>query len=121
MSICPTEPRPFLSVNVIKGKMWDDKPQFHESKDKSQFRDYDSACDRVKTFYKEQHGSFPLLEVKTILAFTVIHTEKQTVAYNIKARVEFKSRKRARMGVWEAIEKLNTLVDESDPDVSHYL
>ena len=39
--------------------MWDDKPEFHESKDKSQFRDYDSACDRVKDFYKEQHGSFP--------------------------------------------------------------
>ena len=48
-------------------------------------------------------------------------TEKQTVAYNIKARVEFKSRKRARMGVWEAIEMLNTLVDDSDPDVSHHL
>lgn len=44
--------------------------------------------------------------------------EKQTVAFNIKARVEFKSRRRARMGVWEAIELLNTLVDESDPDVS---
>ena len=42
----------------MKGKMWDDQPQFHESKDKSQFRAYDSACDRVKAFYKEQHGSF---------------------------------------------------------------
>lgn len=49
------------------------------------------------------------------LTFSV---EKQTVAFNIKARVEFKSRKRGRMGVWEAIELLNTLVDESDPDVS---
>ena len=48
-----------LSVNVIKGRMWDDKSEFDESKDKSQFRDYDSACDRVKAFYKEQHGSFP--------------------------------------------------------------
>lgn len=43
--------------------------------------------------------------------------EKQTVAFNIKARVDFKTRKRARMGVWEAIELLNTLIDESDPDV----
>jgi inositol oxygenase len=48
----------FLSVNVIKGKTWDDKSEFDESKDKSQFRDYDSACDRVKAFYKEQHGLF---------------------------------------------------------------
>lgn len=44
--------------------------------------------------------------------------EKQTVAFNIKARVDFKTKKRARMSVWEAIELLNTLIDESDPDVS---
>lgn len=86
-------------VNALKGKMWDEESKFDQSKDKSQFRDYDAACDRVKAFYKEQH-------------------EKQTVAYNIKARVDFKSRKRARMGVWEAIEMLNTLVDDSDPDTS---
>ncbi|KAJ3508803.1 hypothetical protein NLJ89_g5553 [Agrocybe chaxingu] len=86
-------------VNVIKGKMWDDKSEFDEGLDKARFRDYDAACDRVKAFYKEQH-------------------EKQTVAFNIKARVDFKSRKRGRMGVWEAIELLNTLIDESDPDTS---
>jgi hypothetical protein len=40
------------------------------------------------------------------------------MTFNIKARVDFKTRKRARMSVWEAIELLNTLVDESDPDVS---
>ena len=53
----------FPTVNVMKGKMcqWDDKPDFNKSKDQSQFRDYDSACDRVKAFYKEQHGSFPSL------------------------------------------------------------
>ena len=110
----------FLSVNVLKGKMWDDKPEFVESKDKSQFRDYDSACDRVKNFYKEQHGTFPSQKLKHSDSYSY-HTEKQTVAYNVKARVEFKSRKRARMGVWEAIEMLNTLVDDSDPDVSHHL
>lgn len=38
---------------------------------------------------------------------------------NIKARVQFKTQKRARMSVWEAMEMLNKLVDESDPDVSH--
>lgn len=43
--------------------------------------------------------------------------EKQTVDFNIKARVEFKQKKRARMGVWEAMEMLDKLVDESDPDV----
>ena len=43
--------------------------------------------------------------------------EKQTVAYNLKARCDFKNKKRARMGVWEAMELLNTVVDDSDPDV----
>ncbi|KAJ3712708.1 inositol oxygenase [Lentinula raphanica] len=83
-------------VNVLKSK-WNEQSAFDQEKDKTQFRDYDAACDRVKNFYKEQH-------------------EKQTVEFNIKARVEFKNKKRARMGVWEAMEMLNTLVDESDPD-----
>ena len=46
-------------------------------------------------------------------------TEKQTVAFNLKAREEFKKTKRARMSVWKAIELLNTLVDDSDPDVRY--
>jgi inositol oxygenase len=72
---------------------------FDKDKDKSQFRKYAEACDRVKDFYCEQH-------------------EKQTVAYNLKARNDFRSKTRAEMTVWEAIEKLNTLIDESDPDTS---
>jgi len=86
-------------VNVQMLKLWDDASEFDAGKDKAQFRQYDDACDRVKNFYKEQH-------------------EKQTVAFNIQARVNFKSRRRARMGIWEAMEMLNTLVDESDPDTS---
>lgn len=70
---------------------------FDSEKDKTQFRQYDEACDRVKTFYKEQH-------------------EKQTVAYNLRVRNHFKSRPKHEMTVWEAMEKLNTLIDESDPD-----
>lgn len=45
-----------VTVNVLKGKIWNDKSEFDETVDKSQFRDYESACDRVKNFYKEQHG-----------------------------------------------------------------
>lgn len=44
-------------VNVIKGTLWDSESEFDQDKDKSQFRDYEAACDRVKAFYKEQHGS----------------------------------------------------------------
>ncbi|OCK75383.1 DUF706-domain-containing protein [Lepidopterella palustris CBS 459.81] len=73
--------------------------QFDASKDKTQFRQYEEACDRVKDFYREQH-------------------EKQTVAYNLKARNDFLAKTRAEMTIWEAMEKLNTLIDESDPDTS---
>ena len=48
----------------------------------------------------------------------IVGIEKQTVAFNIKARVDFKNRKRDRMSIWQAMEMLNTYVDDSDPDVS---
>jgi len=70
-----------------------------DSKPKSSFRQYVTASPQVKALYKEQH-------------------EKQTLEYNMAARKAFHSTVRARMGVWEAMEKLNTLIDESDPDTS---
>ncbi|KAH9942213.1 myo-inositol oxygenase [Epithele typhae] len=88
-------------VNKLKGQTnkWDEASKFDAEKDKATFRQYEDACDRVKNFYLEQH-------------------EKQTMEYNLRARAEFKRNVRARMGVWEAIEKLNTLIDNSDPDTS---
>lgn len=95
------------TVNALKSaimrsdadKNFDQASEFDQEKDKSQFRKYDEACDSVKAFYLEQHT-------------------KQTVAYNLKARHLFHTQVRARMTVWEAIEMLNTLIDESDPDTS---
>ncbi|KAJ7443619.1 DUF706-domain-containing protein [Mycena galericulata] len=84
-------------VNILKGKVWDESSQFDATKDKTQFRQYEAACDRVKNFYTEQH-------------------EKQTVEFNIKMRANMRKSVRARMGIWEAMEKLTTLVDDSDPD-----
>lgn len=46
-----------LSVNALKGRKWDEETNFDKDKDKSKFRNYDDACDRVKIFYKEQHGA----------------------------------------------------------------
>src|ERR1700753_1967849 len=60
-----------------------ERSQFDAEKDKTQFRPYEKACDRVKNFYREQH-------------------EKQTVAYNLKARNDFHSKTRAEMTIWEA-------------------
>lgn len=87
------------AVNALKQRLWDDKSEFDTDKDKSLFRQYEDACEHVKNFYREQH-------------------EKQTVEYNIRARAEFWSKTRAQMGIWEAMEMLDTLVDESDPDTS---
>ncbi|KAI0346646.1 DUF706-domain-containing protein [Trametopsis cervina] len=89
-------------VNKLKGttsKAWDEESAFDANKDKAKFRQYEEACDRVKQFYKEQH-------------------EKQTVEFNLKIRANFKKTVHARMGIWEAMEMLNTLVDDSDPDTS---
>ncbi|KAL6306423.1 myo-inositol oxygenase [Sparassis latifolia] len=90
-------------VNKLKGNAvdnaWDTSSEFDAEKDKSIFRQYEAACERVKEFYREQH-------------------EKQTVEFNQRARENFKKTVRARMGIWEAVEMLNTLVDDSDPDTS---
>lgn len=40
------------------------------------------------------------------------------MAFNLRVREEFKRTVRARMSVWEAMERLSELVDNSDPDVS---
>lgn len=93
------------TVNVLKGELGVvqapgcSSPTGQADKDEPKFRQYDDACDKVKAFYREQH-------------------EKQTVAYNLKARNSFRSKVRARMSIWDAIEKLDTLIDESDPDTS---
>ncbi|GJJ13239.1 hypothetical protein Clacol_007490 [Clathrus columnatus] len=87
-------------VNILKkSSEWDGSPRFNEDKDKSKFRQYETACNRVKAFYKEQH-------------------EKQTLEFNLQIRSKFRKQIRARMSVWEAMELLNTLVDDSDPDTS---
>ena len=47
-------------VNKLKGntnRAWDEASEFDVAKDKNNFRQYEDACDRVKRFYKEQHGN----------------------------------------------------------------
>ena len=46
------------TVNKLKSseKAWDDASEFDTDKDKDKFRQYEEACDRVRNFYKEQHG-----------------------------------------------------------------
>ncbi|KAJ9115361.1 hypothetical protein QFC24_006976 [Naganishia onofrii] len=71
---------------------------FDQEKDKATFRQYDESEDNTpRKFYLEQHT-------------------KQTVEFNIDARKKAFAKPRAVMGIWEAMEMLDKLVDPSDPD-----
>ena len=67
-------------------------------KKKEAFRNYEAdARPSVREFYRLNH-------------------RYQTVEFGRKKREEYLGLKRRRMGIWEAMEFLNTLVDDSDPD-----
>ncbi len=65
--------------------------------ERPEFRDYQNAKSSVKEFYRQNH----------------LH---QTYEFVLRKEAEFTPRNRRKMGVWEAMEYLNELVDESDPD-----
>ena len=68
------------------------------NKKKEQFRNYEAdARPTVREFYRQNH-------------------RHQTFDFVESKRSEFLSFKRRQMSVWEALEYLNTLVDDSDPD-----
>ncbi len=68
------------------------------AKKKDQFRDYENtARPSVREFYRLNH-------------------QHQTYAFVEQKRQDFLRRNRKEMGIWEALEFLNTLVDDSDPD-----
>lgn len=54
-----------VAVNKIKGTTkpddseWAGQSRFDAEKDKTQFRQYEEACERVRNFYREQHGGCP--------------------------------------------------------------
>lgn len=73
-------------------------PTVQTEKKPDQFRDYtETTPSRVREFYRQNH---------TFQTRQFVHEKKR----------QFLTRDRARMGIWEAMEYLNTLVDESDPD-----
>ena len=69
-----------------------------DAKDKSAFRDYRANVRAgVKEFYRLNH-------------------ENQTYAFVLEKKRQYVENARRAMSVWEAMEFLNTLVDDSDPD-----
>jgi len=67
--------------------------------DKTQFRNYEAeARSSVKEFYRLNHTH-------------------QTLDFVLQKKREYLPLERSSMSIWEAMEFLNTLVDDSDPDV----
>ncbi|RCI05771.1 hypothetical protein CU098_010456 [Rhizopus stolonifer] len=72
------------------------------NKETSAFRDYTVAATEqptVAAFYKENH-------------------EKQTVEHVLAKKKLYGSLTHGKMGIWDMLELMNTMVDESDPDTS---
>lgn len=83
--------------------MWEDDllKRYPEKEEKSKegFRNYeDPARDTVKEFYRINH-------------------QYQTYDFVQKKREEYLSLNKKEMSLWDAVEYLNTLVDDSDPDI----
>src|SRR6267142_1491142 len=81
-------------------EQWDDYVQerYQPNKKQDEFRQYDdSTPPMVREFYRLNHTH-------------------QTVDFVRQKKHQYLAKDRARMSIWEALEYLNTLVDESDPD-----
>jgi inositol oxygenase len=69
------------------------------TKAQAEYRNYESPSrESVRRFYEENH-------------------RRQTVAFVQGKRAEYLPLARRRMSVFEALDYLNTLVDDSDPDI----
>jgi inositol oxygenase len=80
-------------------EQWDDYvgARYQEGRAQEQFRDYSQAPPVVREFYRLNH-------------------ENQTRDFARAKKAEYSALTRKPMGIWEAMEYLNTLVDDSDPD-----
>lgn len=70
-----------------------------DNKQTKDFRDYQKAPDHVKAFYKAQHTH-------------------QTLQFAQEKRDHYSKLNQGAYGIWETLELLSKLVDESDPDLN---
>jgi inositol oxygenase len=80
-------------------EQWDDfvAQRYAPGKQPEDFRRYDETTPAVREFYRLNHT-------------------RQTREFAQAKRAQYIPGGRGRMGIWEAMEYLNTLVDDSDPD-----
>lgn len=79
---------------------WDDdvRARYRADRKKEEFRVYDDSTPKVvRDFYQQNHAL-------------------QTLELARAKRSEFEALNKGEMGIWEAMERLNALVDDSDPD-----
>lgn len=82
--------------DFLEARYPQDGPTTHKAKEA--FRNYDSPeRDTVREFYRLNH-------------------RYQTFEFARAKKAEYGALNRKRMGIWEAMKYLNTLVDDSDPD-----
>ena len=80
-------------------EQWDDfvKSRYDPNKKTENFRDYKNTTPGVREFYRLNHTL-------------------QTRDFVLAKKQQYCGLKRTTMSIWEALEYLNTLVDDSDPD-----
>ena len=77
---------------------WESAHEPRAAKDKADFRDYrENVRPGVREFYRQNHAN-------------------QTLDFVLRKKREYLPLAKRSMGIWEAMEFLNTLVDDSDPD-----
>lgn len=92
------EKNPLTSIEVWEDDVLIRYPEKKETKSKEEYRNYDSPeRDTVREFYRMNHTY-------------------QTYDFVMEKRQDFLQFNREEMPIWDAMEFLNTLVDDSDPD-----
>jgi inositol oxygenase len=80
-------------------EQWDEfvQQRYDPNRTAGQFRDYSNTTPGVREFYRLNHTH-------------------QTRDFVLQKKKEYGGLNKRKMGIWEALEYLNTLVDDSDPD-----
>ena len=80
-------------------EQWDDfvSDRYDPNKKAEEFRNYEDTTPGVREFYRLNH-------------------ENQTRAYVLDKKRQYTGLKKSKMSIWDALDYLNTLVDDSDPD-----
>jgi inositol oxygenase len=89
-----------LPLDTVEG--WDDeaRARYNPARKQEEFRQYGEGVPSVvREFYRQNHTN-------------------QTLAFVKSKRLQWLDLKYADVGIWEMMEQLNTLVDDSDPDTN---